>query len=954
MEALWLTVVVLVPLAFLGRSYGEWSSIIGSYEIPKITILRTSAGLIAILWLLEWALRSGPQDGAGPKWSSWAVQPALWPRKLGRWLSAEPIRWLTLAVILFFGSTLLSTALSTSHAVSLWGDIPGQDSYSAYTVVSYGLLFAVVATHLKTEAQLWRLVGAIVLMGVLAGGYAVLQHYGWDFLDLIEPFGHTRSTSTFGRTVFAGAILMMTIPVTTVAAARSLTGRMTVPRFALIAAAGAMVLSVQILGTIFITSRGPWVGTLAGLAALLGLVAAFAGWRQLSRAALVLALGAALSIGVLVSPLQSIADRAAERQAHSGFESLGAGEVSQRLTSIGGQVAGGGLAGRMKIWDNTWEVMTERPWFGFDHLSLSFLRPLIGYGPEQFRTTYLLVSPPNPSQKMLPNEVAHPHNFFLHQGVETGFLGLFTSAGLYLAVFASGGYIWLRQRNTLPGVHKLVLAGLLATVAGRLLEQTVEVARVSDLMVFWVLLAMFAALPVIFAAPIGAEHAGREPSREEPSIITQSRPGRGPFPHRRLPLKWLVKWLVKWLAVAGLIVGLALLTWTKNINYVRAAVIVDQAAAEFRIGELERALSSIGQSIDLSPDVSTYYSRWSEVYWAHPSADPVPQCGEPREVTVDRLCLARQAYALNTQWLTRRPYDFRARLALADSGMDLGVLTDDSEIQAQSARFYREAAEMVPNSWTLWNRLGEVLLGLERPEAALDALDNSLAVTGPSSVHAVRGLILQGTAYRQLGQHEDSVRSLDQAVLANPRFSTAFLERSLTNYQRGQVDRALLDLNKAILLDGQDAQAYYLRGRIYYEMGRLKSAVADLTDAISFDSKLTDAWNSRGLAEARLGRLGLAIKDFSAAIRLDPELAVAFNNRGFAYRDTGQLESALQDLDRAIELDPGLAISYYNRALVHVLLGKDSEARQDGQRAVVLGIDASTLKEAITQLETRP
>jgi len=438
----------------------------------------------------------------------------------------------------------------------LWGDVPGQDSYSAYTFVSYGLLFAVIATHLKTEAQLWRLVGAIVLMGVLAGGYAVFQHYGWDFLDLIEPFGHTRSTSTFGRTIFAGAVLLMTIPVTTVAAARSLTGRMTVTGVALRAAAWSVLLSVQILATMFIASWGPWVGTLAGLAALLGLLAVFAGWRALSRASLVLALGAALSVAVLVSPLQSIADKAAERPASiiAGAGSLGASEVSQRLSSLGSQVAGGGLAGRREIWDNTWEVITERPWFGLDHLSLSFLRPLIGYGPEQFRTTYLLVSPPNPAANMLPNEVAHAHNFFFHQGVETGFFGLLTSAGLYLAVFASGGYIWLRQRNSLSGVQKLVLAGLLATLLGRLLEQMVGVARVSDLMVFWVLLAAYAALPVLFATPTGAEHANHRPRPEGRSSVTQTKSTHGLLAYRRPTLKWL--------AVTGLIVGLALLTWT--------------------------------------------------------------------------------------------------------------------------------------------------------------------------------------------------------------------------------------------------------------------------------------------------------------------------------------------------------------------------------------------------------
>ena len=40
-----------------------------------------------------------------------------------------------------------------------------------YTILAYVLLFAVITTHLKTRAQLWRLLGAIVVMGTLVSGY---------------------------------------------------------------------------------------------------------------------------------------------------------------------------------------------------------------------------------------------------------------------------------------------------------------------------------------------------------------------------------------------------------------------------------------------------------------------------------------------------------------------------------------------------------------------------------------------------------------------------------------------------------------------------------------------------------------------------------------------------------------------------------------------------------------
>ena len=85
------------------------------------------------------------------------------------------------------------------------------------------LLFSVIATHLKTKAQLWRLMGAIVTMGTLVSAYAILQHYGHDFLNLTEQSGGGLSevTAIMGNSLFAGATLMMVVPMTLVAAVLS-------------------------------------------------------------------------------------------------------------------------------------------------------------------------------------------------------------------------------------------------------------------------------------------------------------------------------------------------------------------------------------------------------------------------------------------------------------------------------------------------------------------------------------------------------------------------------------------------------------------------------------------------------------------------------------------------------------------------------------------------------------
>ena len=213
-EFLWLLMVVGVPLAFLSRSDVLDSPVIVFVEIPKVALLRAAAAAMAALWMAEWAIGARPNDsrgiGAGVVGGGRLGLKSLW--------RLSPRGWVIAAVAGYFGVTLVATLLSASVEVSLWGEVPGQDGYPAYTMVAYAVLFAAIATHLKTRRQLWRLLAAFVTSGVLVAGYAICQHYGQDFLVLASPVQPERANSTMGNTIFLGSVLLMTISVTTAAA----------------------------------------------------------------------------------------------------------------------------------------------------------------------------------------------------------------------------------------------------------------------------------------------------------------------------------------------------------------------------------------------------------------------------------------------------------------------------------------------------------------------------------------------------------------------------------------------------------------------------------------------------------------------------------------------------------------------------------------------------------------
>jgi tetratricopeptide (TPR) repeat protein len=958
LEALWLLAVVLVPIVALGRSLGEWSSVIGSYELPKIALLRALTGLMAILWLAAWALRGRISTESAADRERSRLPPTTLASKLTVWLRGQPVRWLTLAVAAYLVTVLLSTALSASFNVSAWGDVPGQDGYSAYTVLAYILLFAVIATHLKTPAQTQRLLWAIVAMGVLVAGYGVLQHYGQDFLDLKEGGpGRRQASSTLGNVTFAGALLLMTIPMTLAAATMTIGDRVRTGAFWLKLGLWVLVLAVQLLGVTLTLSRAPWLGTFVALAGSLGLAGIFVGWRALARGIAVLCLAVVLILPIVLIPsrledadtsgesnsqLVSVTSDVLDRLSQVGSSATVASEASQRLSQVGSGATAGGISGRVAIWKTSWGLMLHRPWFEFDGLSLKPLRPVIGYGPDLFRSVYLLDSPP-PIQGWLPHEADHAHNYFMHQGVELGFLGLLASAGIFAALFAIGVYQLLSRGRTLSAPHKLVLAALLATFTGRFVEQLFGVARVSDLTIWWVLMALFAALPVVMgnsqlvpSVNTGARNPGRP-------IRALSRPGI-----QRASLQW--KPLGRAVVVAGLAAAIILLTWAKGVNYVRAAFIADDAAADFRKGRLQDSLTSLDEAIALAPEVSSYRGEKPAIYRASAQGGNSPgalACG--LKTAAYEECLARESLESNLDWVKRRPLQYRAQLALADSSRALGRLTGDAELIGQATALYQKAAEMVPNSPDLRILVARILLQLGRPEEALLQLEQSLSITGEARTSS-GAYLLQAKAHRAMGLDQQAIEDIESAMRVAPGYGPPFYERGIIYHGAGQLDKALEDFNEAIRLSPRDPDAHFLRGTMLYDLGDYTVSVEALTRAIGLDPSLARAYNNRGLAYARLGRQQAASRDFNRAIILDPELAPAFNNRGLIYREMGQLRRAVEDLTRAIELDPQFTMAFYNRALANAQLGKDLEAQLDAQRAVELGLDVSAVDRSLKDI----
>jgi len=836
MEGLWLLTVVLVPVAFLGRDQIYSETVIAYFEVPKIALLRTLTGLMAALWLIEWGIQSRfsfnrPSSLRG----TWLWLPT-WPARLRNWIQGQPARWLSLAVGFFLATTLLSTALSGSFRVSMWGEIPGQDGYPAYTIMAYVLLYAVIATHLKSRPQLWRLLTAIVTMGLLVSGYAVLQNFGHDFLDLRETTGGT-VTSFMGNRIFAAAVMMMTIPISLAAALVSVAklGNRTTqnwmyqwPATAGVVAIFGLVLAIQVLGLNYTFSRGPWLGAILALVVFVGLVAVFVGLRTAVRAVAVLLLAAVMVFIVL--QWQTVA-RVFEMGFKDGGQTVGEGpsaitgdasasipptsggggsmvtvapstpaadasglskafalnlSSAQRLASVKAEVFSGFAGGRGTHWKVSWRLIRDHPWFEFDSLNVPWLRPIVGYGPDLFRFTYLLESP-NEGKDLRPLEPDHAHNFFIHQTVEQGVLGLISALGIFGTAFLIGGRMLWQTRSGCHEEYKLVLAGLLAVLAGRFLEMMVGVARVSDLTVLWVVFGALAVMCTVMrspaAAPPSLDAAGDAPREEQ--LQTQR---SSAAPSR--------DWLWRLALVTWLIAGIFMITWVKTVNYPRAAMQIGEAVEHLDSGDGESTFAALNRAIELAPDVPVYHIWRADLYLAYlenREATPEEGCSLQRDLEY-RVCLAARSYQSHLIGSQKSPFYYRSRLALANSALSF-------KRHEEAVEQYRQVLEMVPSSWQLRIRLADAYIQNGQPQAALQPLHQSMAIKA-----STEALFLRGRAYAELGRYHDAILDLDPALQSDPQAARGYVVRALVYAKLGQVAKSQQDIDRAVELGFDRAQ----------------------------------------------------------------------------------------------------------------------------------------------------
>jgi tetratricopeptide (TPR) repeat protein len=637
LEACWLAPVLLVPLAV-----NPWGF---NYELPKVALFRALTLALAGAHILRAAWYPAPRE------RGWLRRP------------------LVIAALLVAGVLVLTTVVSVSPRVSLWGSAYRQQGM--YLVACLILWALLVAANLRSAAQRHRLANTIVVSGTAVALTPFAEAARWG-----ESLLSWRPGGSLGNPIFLGGYLIMVLPFTLSALVESVRGR---PRRWSWVATYSAALAFQTLALLVTQSRGPWLGGLAGLALLAALMLwkrhrwlVIAGFGLGLVAAVALFLG--LNFGLSpASPLASL----------PYVERIMLSEDAQRGT----------VEVRLLLWRAVAGVVTSWPEVGLEPDRFGAIRPLVGYGPDTASIVYTAAYPPKLAHIEDPSAIwDRAHNETLDLLAMSGWLGIASAAALAFACGRRALSLWRGASNP---TEQVWAAAPLSALVAHAVEVQFAFSLTSVAMMTWLCVAWLAA-----PAPLSARGQG---------VAIQSSTPASAQPHRR----WRVYAAVGAVFIFALAIRL-------EFGALWADTLVGRARELQRTGEWGESIATYDQALAIAPWESSTHQLRAETLYDLARALPQEEAGTKAGL----LAAAERSLsrAIELEPLELEHYSNSGVLhAYWSEAVDPNHL--------QTAEFYyRQALQLAPTRAELRLDLGHVYHNHEMYELALDEYSAALAI----------------------------------------------------------------------------------------------------------------------------------------------------------------------------------------------------------------------------------
>ncbi|MBI4835282.1 MAG: O-antigen ligase family protein [Planctomycetes bacterium] len=461
LEAGWLAALILS--AFFMNIYTQ-----RMFEPDKAALVRSLAILMVIAVIIKFLEKGKSVSNTQANTAPETIKPIV-----SAWNSIR--KSIILPAIIFYFSYLISSLLS----VLPWNSFLG--SYDRlqglYTTSAYFVIFIIAVMHIKTLAQINRIINAVILTSIPVMAYGLTQKLGWDPVPWQSMDPTVRISSTMGNPIFMAAYLIMVVPITL--------GKM----FGLISykeksrgwifwlkiSLYIIVIALQILCIALSQSRGPLLGLIGGF--VIFLISYSIVYKKTKL--LVLSISSIVLFGAFVAVLNL---------PKTPLEPLKKIPILERLSKLNPKEGSGRV--RMILWNTAFKMMKDtvnRPEKLDPYHYSQPWRLALGYGPETIGNTFYRYH--TTELVGFEGSTVHAdncHDSVINTFVTQGLFGVITFLTLIMGIL----YLGIKSAMKISDPEsKLVTIGIVSAILSHFIESLFGLQIVVTLTHFWIFIA---------------------------------------------------------------------------------------------------------------------------------------------------------------------------------------------------------------------------------------------------------------------------------------------------------------------------------------------------------------------------------------------------------------------------------------------------------------------------------
>ena len=193
--------------------------------------------------------------------------------------------------------------------------------------------------------------------------------------------------------------------------------------------------------------------------------------------------------------------------------------------------------------------------------------------------------------------------------------------------------------------------------------------------------------------------------------------------------------------------------------------------------------------------------------------------------------------------------------------------------------------------------------------------------------------------YAQFGDSQNSIKSSDNAVKADPSDAEAYSNMGLILFQFKKFKDALKSCQKAIEIKPDYVEAHFNLGNVLKALGKLTEAEKSYLNALKLNSKFLAAHFNLASTYIQLNKLTEAESSYKKIIELKPDYAEVYSNMGTLYLKLKRENEAEFSYKKAIELNPNFTEAHFNMGVMFQKLNRSDEAESSYKKAIELKPD---------------